>query len=114
MKKFLALAVVGLALAGCIVKPSTDASVPVAVSPTDAKIAELSKKLAAQCTLLAVGIAAADAFIADPKVQKVVDSAEIARADFCASPPSDATTAIAKVAQIAIDITVALKQAKAS
>lgn len=108
----IALACLGLALAGCqTVKPAAPADV--SATKIDTKIAQVSQQLAQYCTLVQMGITAGEAFSSNPKVDEALGYGKIAVSRFCAAPPSDTKTAIASLAAIAIDITNAVAAAKA-
>lgn len=91
---------------------ATDASGASAGAKVDAKIAEVSQTLAKQCTILALAIAAGEAWASNPKVDRVLVAAEAARQSFCAAPPKDTATAIQAVADMAIAVNSALAEAK--
>lgn len=109
MRVVLAL-LAAVVLAACNqTKPDTSAATPVA--PIDAKIAKVSQDLAKNCALLSTGIVLAQAFNKSQKLTPVLASAKLAQEDFCAHPPTDTATAIQLVAQAAVDISNALKEA---
>lgn len=107
-----AVSLLALALAGC---QTLGANAP---SPTtgatqaslDEKVAAASKELAKQCFLLEVGISVGQSVTTNAKALKALAVAEKARADFCAAPPTDVTTAAVYVGKIVVQVADALKK----
>lgn len=106
------LATCALALAGCQTTGPTPPAAAVPAAPIDAKIAKVSADLAKNCALLQGGLAVAEAFNKSVKVKPIIAAARATAADFCAAPPTDTATAIQLVAQAAIEVSNAMKEAQ--